>query len=93
MRWNASVECPWTRSATTTSTARSSRCCSPRRSPPPPHCGHEQNAVVEKVVHQDTLHPRDRLAAILVVVFAQQVEDITSLTWNQRMAPASLSAF
>jgi hypothetical protein len=29
------------------------------------------------------LAPRDRLAAILVVVFAQQVEDITTLTWDR----------
>jgi hypothetical protein len=44
---------------------------------------HEQDAVVEKVVHQRTLHPRDRLAAILVIVFAQQVEDIATLTWDR----------
>jgi integrase len=43
----------------------------------------QQNAVIEKVAHQQTLHPRDRLAAILVMVFAQRAEDIAALTWNQ----------
>jgi hypothetical protein len=32
----------------------------------------QQNAVIEKVAHQQTLHPRDRLAAILMIVFAQR---------------------
>jgi len=44
---------------------------------------HEQHAVIEKVVHQETLHPRDRLAAILVIVFAQRAEDIAALTWDR----------
>lgn len=43
----------------------------------------EQNAVIEHVVHQQTLHPRDRFAAILIIVFAQRVEDIAALTWDQ----------
>jgi hypothetical protein len=43
----------------------------------------QQNAVIEKVAHQQTLHPRDRLAAILVIVFAQHGEDVAALTWNQ----------
>ncbi len=43
----------------------------------------EQNAVIEKVVHQPTLHPRDRLAAILVIVFAQRMEDVAALTWDR----------
>jgi hypothetical protein len=30
----------------------------------------QQNAVIEKVAHQQALHPRDRLAAILMIVFA-----------------------
>jgi len=42
----------------------------------------EQNAVIEKVAHQQTLHPRDRLAAILVIVFAQRMEDVAALTWD-----------
>jgi hypothetical protein len=43
----------------------------------------QQNAVIEKVAHQQTLHPRDRLAAILMIVFAQRAEDISALTWKQ----------
>ncbi|WP_409429454.1 hypothetical protein [Mycobacterium sp. SMC-11] len=43
----------------------------------------EQNAVIEKVAHQQTLHPRDRLAAILVIVFAQRMEDVAALTWDR----------
>jgi integrase len=43
----------------------------------------QQNAVIEMVAHQQTLHPRDRLAAILVIVFAQRAEDVAALTWNQ----------
>lgn len=43
----------------------------------------EQNAVIEKVVHQQTLHPRDRFAAILIIVFAQRAEDIAALTWDK----------
>jgi integrase len=43
----------------------------------------QQNAVIEKVAHQQTLHPRDRLAAILVIVFAQRAEDVATLTWKQ----------
>lgn len=43
----------------------------------------EQNAVIEKVAHQQTLHPRDRLAAILVIVFAQRMEDVAVLTWDR----------
>jgi integrase len=43
----------------------------------------QQNAVIEKVAHQQTLNPRDRLAAILVIVFAQRAEDVAALTWKQ----------
>lgn len=43
----------------------------------------QQNAVIEKVAHQQTLHPRDRLAAILIIVFAQRAEDVAALTWKQ----------
>jgi integrase len=43
----------------------------------------EQNAVIERVAHQQTLHPRDRLAAILVIVFAQRAEDVAALTWDR----------
>jgi hypothetical protein len=43
----------------------------------------QQNAVIEQVAHQQTLHPRDRLATILIIVFAQRAEDIAALTWEQ----------
>jgi len=29
------------------------------------------------------LHPRDRLAAILIIVFAQRGEDVAALTWDK----------
>lgn len=54
-----------------------------RRGTAPRMSNDQQNAVIEKVVHQQTLHPRDRLAAILVIVFAQPIEDIAALTWKQ----------
>jgi len=43
----------------------------------------QQNAVIEQVAHQQTLHPRDRLAALLIIVFAQRAEDVAALTWDQ----------
>jgi hypothetical protein len=42
----------------------------------------QQNAVIDKVAHEQTLHPRDRLTAILIIVFAQRAED-AALTWDQ----------
>lgn len=42
----------------------------------------EQQAAVERVVHTDDLNPRDRAAAILVLVFGQQLEDVVTLTWD-----------
>lgn len=50
----------------------------------------QQNAVIEQVVHQQTLHPRDRLAAILMIVFAQRAEEIASMTWDQITITAHL---
>ena len=44
------------------------------------------------VVHQGTLHPRDRLAAILVIVFAQRAEDITTLTWDRVTVTADIAS-
>jgi hypothetical protein len=43
----------------------------------------QHNAVIEQVAHQQTLHPRDRLAAILIIVFAQRAEDVAALTWDK----------
>ncbi|TCO51113.1 hypothetical protein EV646_10195 [Kribbella antiqua] len=41
-----------------------------------------QEVIVQRVVHTDELAPRDRAAAILILVFGQQVEDIVKLTWD-----------
>jgi len=42
----------------------------------------EQERLVTEVSSGTKLTTRDRAAAILVVVFAQQVEDVVSLTWH-----------
>lgn len=42
-----------------------------------------QQQAVQRVVHTDELTSRDRAAAILVLVFGQQIEDVAGLTWNQ----------
>jgi integrase len=54
-----------------------------RRGTAPRMSTEQQNAVIEQVVHQQTLRPRDRLAAILMIVFAQRAEDVAALTWGQ----------
>ncbi|RIT14412.1 hypothetical protein D2E81_25660 [Mycobacteroides abscessus] len=54
-----------------------------RRGTAPRLPAEEQDAVIDTVVHQSTLTPRDRLAAILVIVFGQRVETIAALTWDQ----------
>ncbi|MGV0585260.1 Fis family transcriptional regulator [Mycobacteroides chelonae] len=54
-----------------------------RRGTAPRLPAEEQDAVIDTVVHQNTLTPRDRLAAILVIVFGQRVETIAALTWDQ----------
>jgi integrase len=41
-----------------------------------------QQTAVQQVVHSDELPPRDRLAAILVIVFGQQIQDVVQLTWT-----------
>jgi integrase len=43
----------------------------------------EQAPALAKVADHQELGPRDRLAAILVLVLAQRVEDIVGLTWDQ----------
>lgn len=42
----------------------------------------EQDAAVDRAVHTDELTARDRAAAILVIVFGQQIEDVIRLTWD-----------
>lgn len=43
----------------------------------------EQARALARVVDREKLTPRDRLAAILVLVLAQRVEDVVRLTWDQ----------
>ncbi|OHT81887.1 Fis family transcriptional regulator [Mycobacteroides chelonae] len=54
-----------------------------RRGTAPRLSAADQSLVIDTVVHQSTLTPRDRLAAILVIVFGQRVETIAALTWGQ----------
>lgn len=42
----------------------------------------EQTAAVQAIVHHHDLTPRDQLAAILVLVLGQQIEDVVRLTWD-----------
>lgn len=41
-----------------------------------------QTELVDKISHTTDMSPRDRAAAILVLVFGQQVPDIVQLTWD-----------
>jgi hypothetical protein len=43
----------------------------------------DQEHAVQRVVHTEELTPRDRAAAILVLVFGQQIEDVVRLTWDE----------
>ena len=45
----------------------------------------EQESAVQRVVYGDELTPRERLAAILVIVLGQQIEDVARLTWSDVM--------
>jgi len=53
-----------------------------RRGTSPRMSATDQEHAVERVVHTDELTPRDRAAAILVLVFGQQIEDVVGLTWG-----------
>lgn len=41
-----------------------------------------QEKVIQRVVYTGELTPRDRAAAILVLVFGQQIGDVVQLTWD-----------
>jgi integrase len=41
-----------------------------------------QDTAIQQVVHGGELSARDRLAAILVIVFGQQIADVVGLTWT-----------
>ncbi len=42
----------------------------------------EQHTAVQRLIKQPTLPARDRLAAILVLVFGQQIDNVVRLTWD-----------
>jgi integrase len=41
-----------------------------------------QTELIQNLTHTTAMNPRDRAAAILVLVFGQQVSDIVQLTWD-----------
>lgn len=53
-----------------------------RRGTNPRMSATEQERAVERVVYSEELSARDRAAAILVLVFGQQIEDVVGLTWD-----------
>ncbi|MBC7289801.1 MAG: Fis family transcriptional regulator [Actinotalea sp.] len=52
----------------------------------------EQDRAVQAVVHDEDLTPRDRLAAVLVLVLGQQIEDVVRLTWDRGTVTENLVA-
>ena len=53
-----------------------------RRGTSPRMSALDQDQAVQRVVNTQELTRRDRAAAILVLVFGQQIEDVVALTWN-----------
>jgi hypothetical protein len=53
-----------------------------RRGTSPRMSAGDQQAAVERVLHADDLSARDRAAAILVLIFGQQLENVVTLTWD-----------
>jgi hypothetical protein len=53
-----------------------------RRGTSPKLSASEQDTALQRIVNPDQLNPRDHAAAILVLVFAQQIEDVIRLTWD-----------
>lgn len=43
----------------------------------------DQRRALEQTVHETSMTARDRLVALLVLVFGQQMEDVAKLTWEQ----------
>ena len=57
-----------------------------------------QHAAMDAVVHSDDAPPRERAAAILVLVFGQQMKDVAALTWdrvviNEKLVSITLGSF
>ena len=50
----------------------------------------DQEHAVQRVVHTEEFTPRDRAAAILVLVFDQQIEDVVRLTGDQAVVADDL---
>ncbi|MCH6470358.1 hypothetical protein [Sinomonas terrae] len=61
-----------------------------RRGTSPRLSASAQDAALQQVVHTEQLTPRDRAAAILVIVFGQQIERVAALTWNDVTADQEL---
>lgn len=53
-----------------------------RGTSPPRMSALDQDHAVQRVVHTKEITRRDRAAAILVLVFGQQIEDVVTLTWD-----------
>ena len=53
-----------------------------RRGTSPKLSAADQGEAVHRVVHSGELSPRDRAAAVLVIVFGQQLEHVVRLTWR-----------
>lgn len=53
-----------------------------RRGTSPRMTANDQDQAIHRVVHTGELTPRDRAAAILVIVFGQQIDDVVELTWD-----------
>lgn len=53
-----------------------------RRGTSPRMSALDQDHALQRVVHTHELTQRDRAAAILVIVFGQQMEDVVKLTWD-----------
>lgn len=55
----------------------------PHRRGTSPRMPHEQqHSAIDRAIHSDEMSPRDRLAAILVLVLGQQIERVVTLTWD-----------
>ncbi|TQM01626.1 hypothetical protein [Pseudonocardia kunmingensis] len=53
-----------------------------RRGTSPKLSAAEQDGALQRVIAPDGLDPRERAAAVLVLVFGQQIEHVVRLTWN-----------
>ncbi len=54
-----------------------------RRGTSPRMNARDQHHALQRVLHTEELTPRDRAAAILVLIFGQQIQDAVTLTWDE----------